>query len=181
MPEGLVGVLAIADRCLERRGSAMASRPFFREVHRLVRRIPRGKVASYGQIAEMLGRPRAARAVGTALRWLEGPLARVVPWHRVVNSAGRISRRDHEWMDLQREQLEREGVQFTRRGAVDLRQARWAPRERFSSRASPRTGAGARRRRRTSSRPRGRASRRSRCRARPSCRCRRASGSLHWP
>jgi methylated-DNA-protein-cysteine methyltransferase related protein len=104
----------------------MAHPPFFREVHRLVRRIPRGKVATYGQIAEILGRPRAVRAVGTALRRLEGPLARVVPWHRVVNSAGRISRRDRDWMELQRELLEREGVRFTGRGAVDLRLARWA-------------------------------------------------------
>jgi methylated-DNA-protein-cysteine methyltransferase related protein len=108
----------------------MANPPFFREVHRLVRRIPRGKVATYGQIAEMLGRPRAVRAVGTALRRLGGPLARVVPWHRVVNSAGRISLRDREWMELQRELLEREGVRFTRQGAVDLRLARWVSRRR---------------------------------------------------
>ena len=102
-----------------------ASRPFHDEVVRLVRRIPRGKVATYGQIAAMLGRPRAARAVGSALRKLGGPLARVVPWHRVLNSAGRISRRDREFMDLQRELLEREGVRMRRGGAVDLERARW--------------------------------------------------------
>ena len=102
-----------------------ASRPFHDEIVRLVRRIPRGKVATYGQIAAMLGRPRAARAVGSALRKLGGPLSRVVPWHRVLNSAGRISRRDREFMDLQRELLEREGVRMRRGGAVDLGRARW--------------------------------------------------------
>jgi len=82
-------------------------------------------VATYGQLAAMLGRPRASRAVGTALRNLAGPLARVVPWHRVLNAAGAISRRDREWMDLQRELLEREGVRVRRGGRVELERVRW--------------------------------------------------------
>ncbi|HUE40078.1 MAG TPA: MGMT family protein [Candidatus Binatia bacterium] len=104
----------------------MASeRAFYREVIALVRRIPKGRVATYGQLAAMLGRPRAARAVGTALRRLSAPVARVVPWHRVLNAAGRISQRDREYMDLQRELLEREGVRFKRAGVVDLERSRW--------------------------------------------------------
>ena len=127
----------------------MTPPPFGKQVHRLVRRIPRGKVATYGQIAALLGRPRAARAVGTALRKLSGPLSKVVPWHRVLNSAGRVSFRDDSWPDLQRELLEREGVRFTRSGAIDLERARWdAPKRGLSSRESRRTAAGARRRRR---------------------------------
>ena len=103
----------------------LTERPFHRAVIALVRRIPKGKVATYGQLAAMLGKPRASRAVGTALRRLSGPVARVVPWHRVVNSGGRISRRDREFMDLQRELLEREGVRLRRGEAVDLERARW--------------------------------------------------------
>ena len=57
-----------------------ASRPFHDEIVRLVRRIPRGKVATYGQIAAMLGRPRAARAVGSALRKLGVRPGDVVSW-----------------------------------------------------------------------------------------------------
>lgn len=156
---------------------------FYREVHRLVRRIPRGKVVTYAQVAAMLGRPRAARAVGAALKRLRGPLAGVVPWHRVLNAAGRVSFRDGDWPELQRELLEREGVRF-RRGAVDLERVRWQPRGRgvpgLSSRETPRSAGGAKRNRRRSSPRRGRASGKNRCRARPSCRCRRASESLRW-
>jgi methylated-DNA-protein-cysteine methyltransferase-like protein len=106
------------------------SRPFHDEIIRLVRRIPRGKVVTYGQIAAMLGRPRAARAVGSALRKLAGPLSRVVPWHRVLNSAGRVSFREDDWTDRQRELLEREGVRFRRGTVVDLERVRWTPRRR---------------------------------------------------
>ena len=101
------------------------SRPFHDEIIRLVRRIPRGKVVTYGQVAAMLGRPRAARAVGSALRKLAGPLSRVVPWHRVLNSVGRVSFREDDWPDRQRELLEREGVRFHRGRVVDLERIRW--------------------------------------------------------
>ncbi|MGH7896386.1 MAG: MGMT family protein [Candidatus Binatia bacterium] len=136
----------------------MSARPpsdsFYREVRRMVRRIPRGKVVTYGQLAAILGRPRAARAVGSALRRLSGPLAREVPWHRVLNAAGRVSFRDDSWPELQREILEREGVRF-RRGAVDLKRARWTGPETVpgtvsvNTRGGRRSGGGARRRRRT--------------------------------
>ena len=108
------------------RRSAAATPPFQRLVYRLVRRIPRGKVATYGQVAAILGHPRAARAVGHALRMLPPVLSRTVPWQRVINAAGRISYRgDIERPDLQRALLEAEGVRFNRSGRVDLRRVRW--------------------------------------------------------
>jgi methylated-DNA-protein-cysteine methyltransferase related protein len=99
--------------------------PFHRLVYRVVRRIPRGRVMTYGQVAAIAGRARAARAVGRALGALSGPLLHVVPWHRVVNAAGRCSRRKGAWDEIQRERLEIEGVRFGRRGRVDLRRVRW--------------------------------------------------------
>ncbi len=93
-------------------------------VWRLVRRIPRGRVATYGQLAALLGRPRAARAVGQAMRRCPADL----PWHRVVNVQGAISPRPRpEAMLTQRLRLQAEGVPL-RRGRVVLTRARWAPR-----------------------------------------------------
>jgi methylated-DNA-protein-cysteine methyltransferase-like protein len=81
-------------------------------------------VVTYGQVAALLGAPRAARAVGTALR--RCPSA--VPWHRVVNAAGAVSpRRSGEGMVSQRLLLEGEGVRFVR-GRVDLRRYAWRAR-----------------------------------------------------
>ena len=101
--------------------------PLFRRlVYRLVRRVPRGKVVTYGQVAAILGQPRGARAVGTALGALRGPLLHLVPWQRVINAAGRCSHRDGSWADVQRRLLEAEGVRFDRHGRVNLRRARWA-------------------------------------------------------
>ena len=94
----------------------------FREaVWQLVRRIPRGRVATYGQIAALLGRPRAGRAVGGALRRCPADL----PWHRVVNAQGAVSARARmSSMLTQRIRLEAEGVAF-RRGRVVLRAHAW--------------------------------------------------------
>jgi len=78
-------------------------------------------VATYGQIAGLLGRPRAARAVGWAMRHCPGD----VPWHRVVNASGGISRRARmEGMLTQRMLLIREGLPL-HRGRVALRRYRW--------------------------------------------------------
>ncbi|PYN75583.1 MAG: methyltransferase [Candidatus Rokuibacteriota bacterium] len=93
---------------------------FKTSVLRLVARIPRGRVATYGQVAVLVGRPRSARAVGQVMRDADG-----VPWHRVVNSLGGISRRPRvSGMVTQRIRLEQEGVQF-RRGRVVLPRFRW--------------------------------------------------------
>lgn len=94
---------------------------FAQAVWRLVRRIPRGRVATYGQLAGLLGRPRAARAVGHAMHGCP----RDVPWHRVVNASGGISRRARmESMVTQRILLIREGVAL-RAGRVVLARHRW--------------------------------------------------------
>jgi methylated-DNA-protein-cysteine methyltransferase-like protein len=102
-----------------------ATPPFHRLVYRLVRRVPRGKVVTYGQVAAILGQPRGARAVGTALSALRPPLIDLVPWQRVINAAGRCSHHDGLAASVQRDLLRREGVRFDRRGVVDLRRFRW--------------------------------------------------------
>ena len=94
---------------------------FHRAVYQMVRRIPRGQVATYGQIAAMLGWPRAARAVGYAMRQCPSS----VPWHRVVNASGGISLRANvSGMLTQRVLLEQEGVRV-RKGRIRLDQYRW--------------------------------------------------------
>jgi methylated-DNA-protein-cysteine methyltransferase related protein len=103
-----------------------AAPKFARAVYALVRRVPRGRVVTYGQVAALLGHPRAARAVGTALANLPRPLQRIVPWQRVINASGRISIRGGiERPDLQRELLELEGIRF-RAGTISLTQYRWS-------------------------------------------------------
>ena len=96
-------------------------------IYAVVRRIPRGKVATYGQVATLAGLPRHPRQVGYALHVL--PATTTVPWHRVVNAAGGVSRRLlTDWEDLQRHLLEEEGVEFDGRGRIDLQRKRWRPR-----------------------------------------------------
>lgn len=87
-----------------------------------VKRIPKGRVSTYGAVAEAAGLPRRARLVGTVLRHTT---ARDVPWFRVINSSGRISfPQGSEAYDRQRNKLEREGVAFIS-GRVDLRRCGW--------------------------------------------------------
>lgn len=93
---------------------------FFASVYRAVRAIPRGRVATYGQVARWLGVRRGARAVGWALRALTPATARSVPWHRVVSAGGRIARRGGGGPEVQRRRLRAEGVRFTA-GRVDMR------------------------------------------------------------
>jgi methylated-DNA-protein-cysteine methyltransferase-like protein len=94
------------------------------QIWSVVRRIPRGKVATYGQIAELAGIEGHARQVGYALNAL--PEGSPVPWHRVVNSFGEISARSaDDSHELQRMLLEAEGVEFDVRGRLDLRRFRW--------------------------------------------------------
>jgi methylated-DNA-protein-cysteine methyltransferase-like protein len=99
---------------------------FARAVYAVVRHVPRGRVVTYGQVAAMLGHPRAARAVGTALSRLPRALAHRVPWQRVINAAGRISHKgDFFRPEIQRRLLEDEGIRFDRSGQVDLKKYRW--------------------------------------------------------
>lgn len=92
-----------------------------------VRKIPKGTVATYGQIAKRAGLSRNARQVGTVLKGL--PEDSDVPWHRVVNALGKISDRgDGVFAGLQRQMLEAEGIEFTDNGKLDLSVHQWRER-----------------------------------------------------
>jgi methylated-DNA-protein-cysteine methyltransferase-like protein len=96
-------------------------------IHAVVRRIPRGRVATYGQVARLAGLGAQPRLVGYALSALPDDTA--VPWHRVVNAQGRVSLRTRSGPDaLQRVLLERERVRFDATGRLDLARYRWRPR-----------------------------------------------------
>jgi methylated-DNA-protein-cysteine methyltransferase-like protein len=85
--------------------------------------IPPGSVATYGAIAELAGMPRAARQVGYAMAAVPEELD--VPWHRVVNAQGKISKRRAECESRPRRLLEDEGVEFDTRGRIDLARFGW--------------------------------------------------------
>ena len=104
----------------------MYSQGFFERVWALVAKIPAGTVATYGQIAALLGNPRAARTVGWALHSMPDDLD--IPWHRVINGKGRISLDcgEHD-PHLQRVLLEKEAILFDARGFVDLQRFQWRP------------------------------------------------------
>jgi methylated-DNA-protein-cysteine methyltransferase-like protein len=91
---------------------------FFERVYGVVRRIPRGRVATYGQVAQLVGVARGARAVGWALGGIGRRLASV-PWHRVVGAQGRISLDGRPSGLVQRKRLRAEGVRFVG-GRVDM-------------------------------------------------------------
>lgn len=98
---------------------------FFARVYAVTRLIPKGKVATYGQIATILEHPRAARTVGWALNGLPPRLAGKVPWHRVINAQGRVSNTGN--YEEQMKRLRKEGIRFNREGYCDLRKYRWEP------------------------------------------------------
>lgn len=104
---------------------------FFALVYQLTKHIPRGRVATYGQIAALLGSPRAARMVGWALHILPPDKLQTVPWHRVINREGRISTTcaDHT-CSQQARLLKKEKVTVTMRHGnyfVDLHTYLWRP------------------------------------------------------
>ncbi len=107
----------------------------YERIRAVVRRVPRGRVVTYGQVAAEAGLPRAARQVGYAMSAL--PDDSDVPWYRVVNAHGRISRRSRARgprradaavaESIQRSLLEAEGIVFDARGRIDLECYRWEP------------------------------------------------------
>jgi methylated-DNA-protein-cysteine methyltransferase-like protein len=98
----------------------------FEAIYNIVACIPRGRVATYGQIAELAGIPRQARRVGYALSALSADSG--VPWHRVVNAKGEISIRTKKGSEsVQARLLKREGVVFSRDGKIALDRFRWGP------------------------------------------------------
>jgi methylated-DNA-protein-cysteine methyltransferase-like protein len=102
----------------------------FQKVYRMVLRIPRGRVMTYGQIARLLEDRYSPRLIGWAMHATPDD-GRDIPWHRVINSRGAISTGRlllHE-PELQRLLLEAEGVAFDARGHCDLRVYQWSPRQ----------------------------------------------------
>ena len=99
----------------------------YARIYAVVRRIPRGKVATYGQVAALAGLREHARQVGYAMYALRP--GTTVPWQRVVNAKGEISRRATFGGELrQRLLLEAEGVAFDWRGRIPLKRFGWRPR-----------------------------------------------------
>lgn len=99
----------------------------YQQIYRMVAQIPPGKVATYGQIAELLSLWGRARQVGYAL-FRVAPDSEI-PWHRVINAQGKISYsgRRQGSDDLQRLLLEQEGIGFDHQGRVDLQRYGWRP------------------------------------------------------
>jgi methylated-DNA-protein-cysteine methyltransferase-like protein len=98
----------------------------YQRIYAVVRRIPEGRVATYGQVASLAGLDGHARQVGYALHAL--PQGTTVPWHRVVNASGSISARSLPGAELVQQQLlAREGVRLDARGRVALARVRWVP------------------------------------------------------
>ena len=105
---------------------------FYVQVYQVTQRIPPGKVTSYGRVAQMLGKPNAARAVGYALSALKNPkssqryTSATVPWQRVVNSQGRISIHHREQTARkQADLLRQEGVEVNEQGRINLDRYLW--------------------------------------------------------
>ncbi|MDR0530741.1 MAG: MGMT family protein [Oscillospiraceae bacterium] len=97
---------------------------FYQTVYEIVRRIPRGKVATYGQVARLAGNPRMARQVGWALH--QNPEPGVIPCHRVLNRFGSCCEGfAFGGQEAQRALLEGEGVGFGAQGLVDLARYQW--------------------------------------------------------
>jgi methylated-DNA-protein-cysteine methyltransferase related protein len=96
-------------------------------IYAIVRQIPPGQVATYGQVAELANLPRRARLVGYALFRVD--FNSDIPWHRVINAQGEISespfRNGGDY--LQRSLLEAEGIVFSPAGKINLRQHQWSP------------------------------------------------------
>lgn len=99
----------------------------YAQVYAVVRRIPAGRVATYGQVAALAGLPGHARQAGYALAAL--PDDSDVPWQRVVNARGEVSRRagGTAFERIQRVLLEAEGIVFDGAGRIDLERYRWQP------------------------------------------------------
>lgn len=101
---------------------------FFDRVYEIVLQIPKGRVATYGQVATLASNPRGSRAVGYALH--QNPRPGVIPCHRVVNRKGRVAPRfAFGGPEEQRLLLEQEGIRFTPDGVVPLEQFLWRPEE----------------------------------------------------
>lgn len=104
---------------------------FYQRVYTTVQRIPRGKVATYGQIATLIGSPRSAQMVGWAMHAMDGGKLEHIPWQRVINREGRISTTclDHP-AEEQSALLQKDDVKIIKRKDsfwIDLKKYLWQP------------------------------------------------------
>ena len=99
----------------------MSNSSLYSNIYKIVKHIPKGKVATYGQIARLAGIPGHARQVGYALHSLADESK--VPWHRVINQKGRISLDSAR--SLQHDLLESEGISFDMDDTIDLKKYQW--------------------------------------------------------
>ncbi len=99
-----------------------AQRALFPRIYDIVRQVPRGRVTTYGDVAQLVGQGCDARLVGYAMATCPDD----VPWQRVINSLGKISLRSGDGAEKQRLRLEAEGITFDPRGKIDLDRYRWA-------------------------------------------------------
>jgi len=99
----------------------------YSDIYEVVAQIPRRRVATYGQIAELAGIPGQSRRIGYALSALSGNTS--IPWHRVINAKGMVSLRSSSGSDqLQMRLLKQEGIVFDGSGRIDLARFQWRPR-----------------------------------------------------
>jgi methylated-DNA-protein-cysteine methyltransferase-like protein len=98
---------------------------FTSRVKQVIKRIPYGSVATYGQVASVAGNYRAARQVAWVLH--SSSEKDNLPWHRVINGKGEISLQPGCGFEKQKQLLEKEGIVFDRRGRIDLERFLWNP------------------------------------------------------
>lgn len=107
--------------------NAHRSPDFTKKAKRVMMKIPRGKVATYGQVAALAGNPRAARQVVRILHSCSGKDR--LPWQRIVNSKGGISLKPGQGYELQKAMLEDEGICFDENDLIDLKRYLWTPKK----------------------------------------------------
>lgn len=116
-------------RAVSDTGEAKHIAKLYGDIYAVVRRIPRGRVITYGQLAELAGRPGAARLAGAAMRAVPEQLG--LPWQRVIGKKGKglgkVSIHDPVGGAIQRQMLEAEGVVFSESGSVRLADFGWIP------------------------------------------------------
>ncbi len=104
------------------------------KVKKLIKKIPRGKVATYGQIATCAGNPRATRVVVWILN--SSSQKDKLPWHRVINSKGLISLKPGQGYEIQKALLQKEGVEFDGNDKINFDRYLWSPSFNINSKRS---------------------------------------------
>ena len=108
--------------------------PFSQKIKDIIKKIPQGKVTTYGQIATGAGNPRATRLVVWILN--SSSEKERLPWHRVINGKGQISLKPGQGYEIQKELLRKEGVKFGENDTVDFERYLWTPSYRLKSNRS---------------------------------------------